>query len=254
MASLFYSQNQQINLILKNLTLYFLSFLLLTTTACKPRKKKCSRSYQIEHPVSVYPVKESYAIGDTIWFEPNFSDVFHVRYNNNFDGKSFNQTITLKNFEFYPTFIPFKKITDTTVNLAGNNVSGWPSFEAIYQPEYTQYEMYYGVQYVYKYTNAQYHYKLGIICKEKGRFVYFPVWTVFPNTNMACLAGLNEQDLTPECEKEIITDIRFPINKQPDGSHLTNYHLYEQIMHPDPAIEGTNIEFYKKECFTFIVK
>lgn len=47
---------------------------------------------------------------------------------------------------------------------------------------------------------------------------------------------LNEQDSTPECEKEKVSRLDFPVNKQPDGSYLTNYHLFEQWMNPDPAI------------------
>jgi hypothetical protein len=225
-----------------------LIIVILVFTSCKPRKKKCSRGYDLEHPISVYPVKESYNIGDTIWFEMNFSDVFDARVTNNYSGEKFNQTIPLKDFEFYPTFIPFKKITDTTMNLTGNEESGWPTFDAIFLPGYTQYVMKYGVQYVYKYSNSHYHYKLGIICKEKGRFVYFPKFVFF--TNLACFGALNEQDLTPECEREIITDIRFPVNKQPNGSYLTNYHLLEQFM--NLALEN-DLDRLKEECFTFVV-
>lgn len=227
----------------------YLIIVFLVFTSCKPRKKKCSRGYDLEHPVSVYPVKDSYSIGDTIWIEMNIPDVFDLRGINNFTGEKFNQTVQLKNFNFYPTFIPIKKITDTTTNLAGNDTSGWPSFQAIYLPGYTQYEMKYGVQYVYQYANSLYHYKLGIICLEKGRFVYIPTFTFF--APMACTGSLNEQDITPECETEIITDIRFPINKQANGTNLTNYHLYEQFM--NTALEN-DIEHIKEECFTFVVK
>lgn len=227
----------------------YLIIVFLVFTSCKPRKKKCSRGYDIDHPVSVYPVKDSYSIGDTIWIEMNIPDVFDLRGINNFTGEKFNQTVQLKNFNFYPTFIPIKKITDTTTNLAGNDTSGWPSFQAIYLPGNTQYEMKYGVQYVYQYANSLYHYKLGIICLEKGRFVYIPTFTFF--APMACTGSLNEQDITPECETEIITDIRFPINKQANGTNLTNYHLYEQFM--NTALEN-DIEHIKEECFTFVVK
>ena len=227
----------------------YLIIVLLVFTSCKPRKKKCSSGYDIDHPVSVYPVKDSYSIGDTIWIEMNIPDVFDLRGINNFTGEKFIQTVQLKNFNFYPTFISIKKITDTTSNLAGNETSGWPSFQAIYLPGYTQYEMKYGVQYVYQYANSLYHYKLGIICLEKGRFVYIPTFTFF--APMACTGSLNEQDITPECETEIITDIRFLINKQANGTNLTNYHLFEQFM--NTALEN-DLEHIKEESFTFVVK
>ena len=62
--------------------------------------------------------------------------------------------------------------------------------------------------------------------------------------------GANEQDLTPECEKEMIYNIRFPINRQSDGSYLTNYHIFEQ--HMNPALE-TDLDRIKNRCFTFKV-
>jgi hypothetical protein len=49
--------------------LLFFAFTVALLTGCEPLKKKCSRSYEVDHPVSVYPIKESYLIGDTIWFE-----------------------------------------------------------------------------------------------------------------------------------------------------------------------------------------
>ena len=67
---------------------------------------------------------------------------------------------------------------------------------------------------------------------------------------MADFGYLNEQDLTPECETEIITAINFPVNKQPDGSYLTNYHLFEQYM--NPSLEN-DLDRIQKECFTFVV-
>ncbi len=68
---------------------------------------------------------------------------------------------------------------------------------------------------------------------------------------MADLGYLNEQDLTPDCETEIITDINFQVNEQPDGSFLTNYHLFEQFM--NTSLEN-DLDRIKKECFTFVVK
>jgi hypothetical protein len=61
---------------------------------------------------------------------------------------------------------------------------------------------------------------------------------------------LNEVDIRPECPVEQIEDIRFPVNKQSNGSHLTNYHLFEQFMNPE--LEN-DLDRIKNECFTFIV-
>ena len=221
--------------------------LFLFSASCKKKNKKCSRGYELEHPVSVYPIKESYNIGDTIWFEINFSDVFNALVTNNFSGEKFNEIIQLKNFDFHRTFISFTKIIDTTINSGSQNTSGWTSFTPIYQTIMTQWENQFGVEYKYNYSNLGYKYKLGIICNQSGKFIYNSWFThYYPMAE----GQLNEQDLTPDCETEIITDIRFPVNKQSNGTYLTNYHLFEQFM--NPALEN-DLNRIKKECFTFIV-
>jgi len=230
---------------MKTAAILILSCLLLSVS-CK-KKKKCSRSYKLEHPVSVYPVKDSYDVGDTIWFEMNFPDVFNATVINNFTGTEENQSIQLKDFDFHRTFISFTKLVGNTVNSAGQNTSGWPDFTAVYQSEFTQSEDEYGVEYRYKYDNSTYKYKIGIICNQSGRYIYN---SSFQHYYSNAEGQYNEQDLTPECESEIITDIRFPINKQSNGTYLTNYHLFEQFM--NPALEN-DLDRIKKECFTFVV-
>jgi hypothetical protein len=129
---LFYFNNQIIGIILKKFTLCLLCLLLLTT-ACDPIKKKCSRGYDLEHPVSVYPIKESYNIGDTIWFEMNFSNVFNALVTNNYSGEKFNENIQLKNFDFKRTFLSFIELADSSQNVTGQTKSKWDeSFDPIY--------------------------------------------------------------------------------------------------------------------------
>ena len=81
--------------------------------------------------------------------------------------------------------------------------------------------------------NNSYHLTIGMILKKSRVFLCHPFF--YPAYPMA-ESFLNEQDSTPECEKEKVSRLDFPVNKQPDGSYLTNYHLFEQWMNPDPAI------------------
>jgi hypothetical protein len=61
--------------------------LFIITVSCEKKNETCNWShYTFEHPVSVYLVKESYSLGDTIWFEMNFSDVFNATVKNNYNG------------------------------------------------------------------------------------------------------------------------------------------------------------------------
>jgi hypothetical protein len=218
-------------------------------SGCEPLKKKCSRGYDLEHPVSVYPIKESYNIGDTLWFEMNFSDVFNALVTNNYTGTKFYENIQLKNFDFRRTFLSFVELADSSENVAGQSKSKWDeSFDPSYITGNILQELPDGPEYKLIYQNNSYLLKIGMILKKSGVFLYNPVF--FHNYLMADFGYLNEQDLTPECETEIITAIHFPVNKQPDGSYLTNFHLFEQFM--NPSLEN-DLDRIQKECFTFVV-
>ena len=177
----------------------------------------------------------------------NFSDVFNASVRNSYNGNIRNETIQLKNFDFHRTFISFTKLVDSTVNSGSQNNSGWVSFTPIYQVGSIQSVNTYGVEYRYNYNNSIYSYKLGIICNQSGRFVYNS-W--FSHYHPISQGKLNVVDIRPECDVEQMEDIRFPVNKQSNGTHLTNYHLFEQFM--NPALEN-DLNRIKKECFTFVV-
>ena len=225
-----------------------LIIVVLSLASCKPRKKKCSRGYDLDHPVSVYPVKDSYAIGDTIWFEMNFSDILNALVTNNYTGEKFNENIHLKNFDFRRTFLSFFELVDSSENVAGQSKSVWKeSFDPIYVTGNIIQELPDGPEYKLNYQNNSYHLKIGMILKKSGVFLHCPI---FLHSYAMADGFLNEQDLTSECETEIITAINFPVNKQPDGSYLTNYHLFEQFM--NPSLEN-DLDRIQKECFTFVV-
>ena len=224
----------------------FIVGLLLISASCK-KKKKCSRSYDLEHPVSVYPIKESYNVGDTIWFEMSFSDVFNAEITNNFTGKIFYENIQLKNFDFHRTIFHFSKLVDSTLNISGQEEEPLDEFTLIPLEGIIQYLHPDAIEYNYSFDSGIYKFKIAVICNQLGRYVVRPGYGLHYHITSF---GANEQDLTPECEQEIITDIRFPINKQTDGTHLTNYHLFEQFM--NPALEN-DLGRIKNECFTFVV-
>lgn len=229
--------------------LFAIISLFLLSASCKKKQNKCSRGYDLEHPVSVYPIKESYNIGDTLWFEMNFSNIFNPLVTNNYSGEKFHENIQLKNFDFRRTFLSFIALADSSQNVTGQSKSKWDeSFDPIYIIGNIIQELPDGPEYRLIYQNDSYLLKIGMILKKSGVFLYNPVF--FHNYLMADFGYLNEQDLTPECETEIITHIHFPVNKQPDGSYLTNYHLFEQFM--NPSLEN-DLERIKKECFTFVV-
>jgi len=221
--------------------------LILLSASCK-KNKKCSRGYELEHPVTVSPIKESYNIGDTIWFEMNFSDVFNALVTNNYDGSTHYENIRLQNFDFHRNFLCIFKLLDNLVNVTGQPKGQWDdSFDPVYLTGQIIQELPDGPEYKLKYQSGSYQLKIGMILKQSGIYLYNPI---FINKYPASSFGANEQDITLECETEIITDIRFPVNKQTNGTYLTNYHLFEQFM--NPSLEN-DIERIKTQTFTFVV-
>jgi hypothetical protein len=222
--------------------------LLLMSSSCKKRPETCNWShFTFEHPVTVYPVKDSYNIGDTIWFEMNFSDVFNTTVKNNYNGDFRSETVQLKNFDFHRTFISISKITDTTKNME-SQLHSWNSFKSNLIEGSVINEFSDGPEYKLSYYNSSYHFKMYVILNEKGKYLCSPFFMhYYPNAHNS----LNAVEIRPECDAEQIEDIRFPVNRQTDGTFKTNYHLFEQYM--NPALEN-DIERIKKECFTFVVK
>ena len=86
-----------------------------------------------------------------------------------------------------------------------------------------------------------------MILQQSGNFLYCPIF--FHNYPIS-QGKLNIVDIRPECEVEQIEEIRFPVNRQTNGAHLTNYHLFEQFM--NPSLEN-DLDRIQKECFTFVV-
>ena len=153
----------------------YLIIVLLVFTSCKPRKKKCSRDYDLEHPVSVYPVKESYTIGDTIWFEMNFSDIIDVIVTINNTGEKFEDHIQLKNFDFRRTFLPFYELADSSKRVSEQVKGKWDeSFDPIYIAGNIIQELPDGPEYKLIYQNNAYQLKIGMILKKSGVFLCDP--------------------------------------------------------------------------------
>ena len=83
------------------------------------------------------------------------------------------------------------------------------------------------VEFKYNYINQNYNYKLGVICNNSGVYC---LGAGFTHKNPDSSFGANEQDLTTECDKEMIHEIRFPVNRLSDGTHQNNYHIFNQNM------------------------
>jgi hypothetical protein len=226
------------------LVIAFLSFL----TSCNKEQGCRGRDYTLEHPMTIYPVKESYNVGDTIWIEMNFPDVFTLRYPNlQNTNEYFTTTAKLEDFDFHRNFIKIYELSNLN-EPTGNQHYGWEYFQFELTTGHVLNMVEGGIVYKLEYVTNTYKLKGYLACQQAGTFLLNPFFRhKFPASSF----GANEQDITPECKtKEMIYDIEFPMNRQSDGSYLTNYHIFEQYM--NPALEN-NLERIKNRCFTFKV-
>lgn len=227
----------------------FFSLLVFSASCIKKRPEICNWShFTFDHPVSVFPIKDSYSIGDTIWFEMNFSDCFYALVRNNYNGDIRYENVQLKNFDFHRNFLRILKLVDNTQNTTGQPNGTWSeNFVPIYMVGQLVQEVPDGPEYKLLYETNSYHLKYGMVLQQTGTFLYNPLFMHYYSNAQS---SLNSVDIRPECDAEQIEDIRFPVNKQLDGTFLTNYHLFEQFM--NPSLEN-DIDRIKKECFTFVV-
>ncbi len=212
--------------------------------AC-PKKKKCSRSYKVENPLSVYPLKANYQIGDTIWFDLNFSNAVRATTINNLNGSESEGTVQMINTDFHRNFLTFVELIDSTQTLEHQNWETWHKFSKKLAEGIVIRESENGVEYKLIYKNDQYHFKVGLVPKESGRFVCIPSFLL----NQSVANPGNEAKITPGCDREIITDVRFPVNRQPDGTYQNNAHLYFDYM--EDAVEQAS--FDTNQSFVFVV-
>ncbi len=230
---------------------YLILFLCsITFFACskKWKRKHCDREYHLEHPVSIYPVQNSYNIGDTIWVDINLSNKFNAEIIEASKDSPYFQEITLENFDFHRNYIFISKLTDSTQSYQSQNAHVWSNFNYILQKGFILSEDELGPEYKLEYSNNQYSFKLGIIPIISGRYLIQlhrnPYYTSPDQMEY------NEQDILPDCDNEIITKIKFPINKQINGSYNNNYNVFTEFM--NPYLEN-DIDRIKQYTFNFKV-
>jgi hypothetical protein len=160
-------------------------------------------------------------------------------------GKEFYESVQLKNFDFQtPEMQIFELKTKALPAFAQEPV--WDAFTSIHVSGDIQWEEKRGMGYVLSYSDGMYSLKIGLVCKAAGKFLLTNFYDP-PNPRYS----FNQPDISPDCERESIYDILFPVNRQPDGTYLNNYHLFEQYM--DPSLEN-DLDRIRNESFTFEVK
>ncbi len=135
------------------------NFLLLSAISCG-KKKDCGGglgSNQInlhfQLPVKIYPLKDTFSVGDTIWIEQEFSD--------NLQNTQNNKYYTLRNFDFKISY------SFIDLNQIGSRTITNPKI-VVYTGSNTQEN---STKVGFKYENNTYRYKAAFIAQQKGLFL-----------------------------------------------------------------------------------
>lgn len=203
---------------------------LLTNTGCK-KITGCERNmrydFEFELPVSIYPAKDTFSIGDTIWIEQSFSDnMLNLKYNRYKEFKDFNfhTTFTIKDLN---TPLPAYSYPDPNIityvgQTTGNNI-GSVKYQAIYIN--------------YTYENNTYKYKAAFIVDKPG----------FYNINFFSYLDGDDLNLT-RCQNEIF-HLYYTTNDKGDN----NYEMV-QYAQDNSFAELTKEKYDKSGMYCFHVK
>ncbi len=221
---------------MKTILLILIAFI-LTSTSCH-KKKYCQRNYIFENPTSIYPIQASYNIGDTLWYELDFT--------NDIKDVTTGEIIKLENFDFMRNVIHLSKLHDSTTSVLGQYTNSGGDFDYIVEKGQIVDKYSSGPEYKLAYYDNSYHLKIGIIMKASGRF---SSRIVFEN-NITSHHISSAIIVKGECEEEYLETIEHPMNRQSDGTYQNNYNIYSEFM--NISLEN-DPNYIKQQSFFFIV-
>ncbi len=209
----------------------------LTSTSCH-KKKYCQRYYIFENPTSIYPIQSSYNIGDTLWYELDFT--------NDIKDVTTGEIIKLENFDFMRNFIDFERLHDSTTTVVGQEANSGNAFDYIVEKGQIVDQYSTGPEYKLAYYDNSYHLKIGVIMKVSGRFSSRIIF----EDNITSHHISKAIFVKGECEEEYISTIQHPMNRQSDGTYQNNYNIYSEFM--NISLEN-DPDYIKQQSFFFIV-
>ena len=177
--------------------------------------------YYVELPVKLYPAKDTFKIGDTIFMEQSFKDELYDYHNHRtmkFDNFDFRNVMILSNLLDYKDY----SIKHEYYTLKG-------------QTELTSYNDY---QIKYDYNNGVYTHKVVFVLKKAG---------LFDISFLSFRGGGDKVDFT-NCKTENLF-ISFSMNNKVDN----NFYMRAESDYPPTAVT-TKEEFDKFGGYCFYVK
>jgi hypothetical protein len=218
-----------------------LCVLFLFAFACDKQEEKVYTDVLFEFPISVYPVRDTLRVGDTLWIEANNPDTIFEIFT--------NKRYPLQNIDFRTRFALFRNETPELLSLQPGAIGSFKIVNKIGGIENPQQTF---SDYRYKYENNKYIALSGIIPQRRGvytlNFFSQKEGRDAVETAIQSLFSKQGESVVPLLTRD---EIRYPIN---EGIH-TNFHLFKKYGKPGSLIEPNSVNtfFEQRATYTFIV-
>lgn len=194
-------------------------------TACRKItgcvSERNSNEYIVELPVSLYPAKDTFDIGDTLWIEQEFPD--HLKDLKNgltldFSSFNYNGTLGISDLIDYQNYQIHQDVIQHTGQINGTGIGGG------------------AIAFEYVHENGVFKHKMAIVMKKRGLF-NISIYRV----------GTSDVDFT-RCQVEYL-DLRYITNNKAGNN------FYMNKSSKDPFYLNMNKEkFDNLGCFNFYVR
>lgn len=208
--------------------IFFAAIFIFWTTSCTSCKdKNCPDSLFYRVPYSLFPMRDTFSVGDTLWMEMNFSDELidtGGNIKNSFQNYDFRLGIGCERIDIDPPLahtIDYLKIItvagkDSSISLPSSGVSFFT-----FAPNY---------------SNKKYIFKCALVMREEGLF-YFGAG---PSESLGEPFKINS-----ECDN-ISVDLGSKIDNEIDN----NYHMLQWAANPAyHSLSSERFRNYGGYCF-----
>lgn len=205
-------------------------------------KGRTSYAYTFEHTVKVSPVKNSYNVGDTVYFEIDLPGDMEALVHDEKKNTFFHKTFHLAGFDFYDGVMDCYEI-----NQIGSEYTKLPGLDAFTRVSYSGTLVnndHTSLVYRLEKSNEGHHFKVGFVCQQSGIFYFNPKTFYSGSGKVNAPVDLN---LSSEVDYDYLSLIDYPVNPNANGTNNNNAHLYPVTT---PNVVPMN---YQKQSFLVIV-
>lgn len=184
-------------------------------------KQKSSYSYKFEHKLNVFPVQNSYEIGDTIYLEFDMDDDMEALVWDEKKNEGFYKKLQLSNFNFDYACMNFYKLNQVS-NEVYNKVPALNSFDKVIQNGVSGESDDSQIMFNYEHTGGKFRFKMRLICLESGVFYINPSYYSYHSR----VNSPEDLNLLTEVDYDYLGEVNYTVNKNSDGTFNNNFNLF----------------------------